>query len=59
MLGWMIIFGLTFFAAVSTLVTSLSTSDYAGVPLSLEVATVLSGFLLLAFILTRLARGRA
>lgn len=62
MLGWMMIFGLMFFAAFSTLATTLATNfsaKLADQPLSLIVATGLSGFLLLACILTRVVRGRA
>ncbi len=54
MLGWMMMFGLMFFGAGVTLVTNV-----AEAPLSLKLATLISGFLLLACILTRVARGRA
>jgi hypothetical protein len=54
MLGWMMIFGLTFFGAFLTLATNV-----AEAPVSLKLATLISGFLLLACILTRVARGRA
>jgi len=58
MLGWMMIFGLMFFAAFSTLAANFS-AKLADQPLSLIVATALSGFLLLACIFTRIVRGRA
>jgi hypothetical protein len=54
MLGWMMIFGLIFLGAILALATNM-----AAAPLSLKLATLLSGFLLLACILTRVARGRA
>jgi hypothetical protein len=54
MLGWMMIFGLAFLGAFLTLAT-----DVAQAPVSLKLATLISGFLLVAFILTRVARGRA
>jgi len=54
MLGWMMIFGLTFFGAVLTLA-----NDVAKAPVSLKLAALISGILLLACIVTRVARGRA
>jgi hypothetical protein len=54
MLGWMTIFSLMFVGAGSALARNL-----AEAPVSLEFATVISGVLLLACILTRVASGRA
>jgi len=54
MLGWMLIFGVMFLVSSITLALSVAQAS-----LSLEFAAVISGFLLLASILTRLARGRA
>jgi hypothetical protein len=54
MFGWMMIFGLMFCSAFVTLAI-----DVAQAPVSLKLATLISGILLLACILTRVARGRA
>ena len=54
MLGWMMMFALMFFGAGVTLVNNL-----AEAPVSLKLATLISGILLLACILTRVARGKA
>ena len=52
--GWMMIFGLTFLIAFLTLARNA-----AAAPLSLILATLVSGVLLVACILTRVVRGRA
>ncbi len=54
MLGWMMIFGLTFFGAFGALANNV-----AAAPESLKLATLISGILLLASIFTRVVRGRA
>jgi hypothetical protein len=59
MLGWIVMFGLIFFGSFSTLAPNLFSSHLTDAPLSLKLATIISGILLLACILTRVARGRA
>ena len=54
MLGWMTIFALMFLMG---LVSTLA-GDPSGASLSLKLATVMSGTLLLACVITRVARGR-
>jgi len=53
MLGWMTIFALIFLLAM----LSTLASDPSGASLSLKLATGTSGTLLLAFAITRVARG--
>lgn len=54
MLGWITIFALMF---VLALLSTLA-DDPSGTSLSLKLATVMSGTLLLACAITRIARGR-
>jgi hypothetical protein len=53
MLGWMTIFALMFLLAM----LSTLSSDPLGASLSLKLATGTSGMLLVAFAITRVARG--
>ena len=54
MLGWMTIFALMFLVAL----LSTLTGGPSATSLSLKLATVMSGVLLLACVITRVARGR-
>jgi hypothetical protein len=54
MLGWIMIFALTFLGAFFCLANNV-----AAAPISLKLVTMVSGFLLVASILTRVVRGRA